>query len=112
MTVTNGPTSVLDRIPVEEIRQQARDVRTGDAVQAIVLAPFFVLGWLLGIVSLVFVRCIAYTSVSVRTGWRVARKEPLDQPRLDDVLTENARLRAELERQASFGYATRSVPEG
>lgn len=111
MTVSSTPTTLLERIHGDEIRQQAREVRPGDAMQALALAPFFVLGWLLGLVSTVLVRCVAYTSVSVRTGWRVARREPLDQPKLADVLSENARLRAELERQATFGYATRSVPE-
>ena len=40
----------------------------------------------------------AWCFSAAKMGWRQARGEPLNQPSLDDVMRENAMLRAELQR--------------
>lgn len=61
-------TSVLDRVPVDDITAQARKVRTGRALLALVAALFFAVGWLAGRVVPVLMWC----AFAVREGYRSA----------------------------------------
>lgn len=104
MTTTANETRRLPEIiHLQEIKAEARQVNAGQAVQTLLLAPFFVIGWLLGKSSRAVVLMGTYMAVSARTGWRQARNEPLNQPKITDVLRENAMLRAEVQRLGGSG---------
>ena len=59
-------TSVLDRVPVDEITAQARQVRFGRSVLALVAWLLIGFGKILGYAWLVPVWCC----LAIRTGWR------------------------------------------
>lgn len=62
-------TTVLDRVPVDDITTQAREVRFGLTVLTLLAAMFYGLGWVLGKAWL----GVAWAGVAVRTGWRESR---------------------------------------
>lgn len=102
----NGDTKTIglpQRIHLEEIKAEAHQAQPGQALLTLLLAPFFILGWLVGKASRTFVLAVTYVGVSARTGWRQARNEPLNQPKIGDVQRENAMLRAELQRLGGSG---------
>lgn len=102
--IQQGRTVTLpERIHLKEIKAEAHQANAGQALQTLLLAPFFILGWLLGKGSRAFVLAVTYVGVSARTGWRQARHEPLNQPKISDVLRENAVLRAEVQRLGGSG---------
>lgn len=86
------------RVPVDEITAQAREVRPGRVVAGLIGGLLFVIGWVLAKSWRVAFFAGAWCAVAVRTGWRQAQGKPLSQPSLEKVLAENARLRAELAR--------------
>lgn len=92
-----------ERIHLQEIKAEAQQANAGQALQTLLLAPFFIIGWLFGKSSRAVVLIGTYMAVSARTGWRQARKEPLNQPKITDVLRENAMLRAEVQRLGGTG---------
>jgi hypothetical protein len=100
VTTENGAATITlaDRIHFEEIAAQARTAKPGRQLASLILLPFFVLGWLVGKGSRLAALMTAYLGVAIRTGWRTARSEPLNQPDLSAVLADNAQLRAQLER--------------
>lgn len=61
--------TVLDRVPVDEITIQAREVRFGRTVLTLLAAVFYGVGWVLGKAWL----GVAWAGVAVRTGWRESR---------------------------------------
>lgn len=63
-------TAVLDRVPVDRITTQARDVRFGRTILTIIAAVFFSLGWVVAKVWLAVVWC----AVAVKVGWAEARR--------------------------------------
>jgi hypothetical protein len=65
--------TVLDRVPVDEITAQAREVRFGRTLLTVLAAVlYFVFGWLPGKIWLALCWC----GVAIRTGWRDARRPP------------------------------------
>lgn len=66
-------THVLERVPVEAIMRQAREVRFARTVLALLAGLLFGLGWLAAkAVGLVWLAC-AWCAVAVREGWRSVR---------------------------------------
>lgn len=63
-------TAVLDRVPVDRITTQARDVHFGRTILTIIAAVFFGLGWVVAKVWLGIVWC----AVAVKVGWLEARR--------------------------------------
>ena len=67
-------TTVTERVPLERITREARDVHPGRAVLTVVAAVLFGLGWVtartLGGVWLV----VAWCAVAVRVGWAEGRR--------------------------------------
>jgi hypothetical protein len=63
---------MLDRIPVEEITRQAREVRPGVVVLTWVAAVLFAFGWVLHKVVAVVWLALAWSYVAAREGWRSA----------------------------------------
>lgn len=65
-------TAVLDRVPVDRISAEAREVRFGRAVLTAIAAVFYVVGWLAAAVWLAVVWC----ATAVKVGWQEARQRP------------------------------------
>jgi hypothetical protein len=66
--------NVLDRIPVDRITVEAREVRFGRTVLTLIAAVLFAVGWcvakLFGVVWL----ALAWSATAVKIGWTEARK--------------------------------------
>lgn len=62
--------SVLDRVPVDEITIEARQVRFGRTVLTLIGFVFFALGWVASNGWL----AVCWCAVAVRTGWREAQR--------------------------------------
>jgi hypothetical protein len=97
---------LAERYHVDEITKQAKQVKPGHVVLALIASVLFSAGWLIAKAFTLLFFCGAWSAVAVRTGWREARGEPLNQPKLENVLRENARLRQEIQRLDS-GYVPR-----
>lgn len=62
-------TTVLERVPVDRITTQARQVRFGHTILTIIAAVFFSIGWVVAKVWLAIVWC----AVAIQVGWQEAR---------------------------------------
>lgn len=62
--------AVLDRVPVDEITEQARQVHLGRVVLTVLAAVLFSVGWLAGALFM----SLAWAGSAVRVGWRQARR--------------------------------------
>ena len=95
-------TAITDRIPVAEISRQARNVRFGHTILAIITGVLFGAGWLIAQAFAALWLVLAWAATSVRLGWQQAQTRAA-APRLTvqeqaDILAENDRLHAEIER--------------
>lgn len=61
--------SVLDRVPVDEITDEARQVDLGRVALTVLAGVLFAVGWLFGRLAL----AIAWAGVAVKLGWRQGR---------------------------------------
>lgn len=69
--------TVLERVPVDQITAEAREVSFGRTALTVLAAVFYGIGWAFGKVWLGF----AWAAVAVRTGWREARVlAPVEPP--------------------------------
>jgi hypothetical protein len=67
-------TAVLDRVPLDQISTEAREVHFGRTLLTILAGFLFGLGWLAAkAVGLVWLG-IAWAGVAVKVGWMEARK--------------------------------------
>lgn len=66
-------TTFLDRIPVDRITRQARDVHAGRALLTLIAGAFYVVGWVVFKVAAVLWLALAWCAVATREGWRQAR---------------------------------------
>ena len=66
--------SLLERIPVDEITVQAREVHFWRTVLTVVAAVLFGLGWAAYKVFAVAWLVLAWTAVAVKVGWQESRK--------------------------------------
>lgn len=62
--------AVLDRVPVDEITEQARQVHLGRVVLTVLAAVLFSVGWLAGAVFM----ALAWSGTAVKVGWLDARR--------------------------------------
>lgn len=98
MTAVTEKIPLHERVPVEEITRQAKEVRFSRTVLALIGGLLWCAGYIAAkVFKYLWIAC-AWSAVAVRTGWREARGEPLNQPTLQAVLAENAQLRAALDR--------------
>jgi hypothetical protein len=67
-------TTLAERIPVDEITAQAREVRFWRSVLTVIAAALFGLGWLVAKAFGLAFLALAWTAVAVREGWREGRK--------------------------------------
>lgn len=62
--------TVLERLPIDDITDEARQVRLGRVFLTLIAAVFFGAGWVAGKVAFAVVWC----GLAVRAGWREARR--------------------------------------
>jgi uncharacterized membrane protein len=67
-------TTILDRVPVERITAQARQVHAGRTLLTLLAGFFYVLGWLAFRICAVAWLAVVWCAVATREGWREARK--------------------------------------
>lgn len=63
-------TAVLDRVPVQRISDEAREVRFGRTVLTVIAALFYAVGWLVAKLWL----ALAWCATAVKVGWQEARR--------------------------------------
>lgn len=66
-------TTVTERVPLERITREARDVHFGRAVLTVVAAVLFGLGWVVARAFGVAWLVVAWCAVAVRVGWQEGR---------------------------------------
>ena len=69
-------TTLTDRIPVDQITEQAKQVRFWRSVATVIAACLFGLGWVAFKFFAVLWFACAWSGVAVREGWREARNAP------------------------------------
>jgi hypothetical protein len=62
-------TAVLDRIPVDQITAEARQVNVGRSLLALLALIPFIVGW----VAAAIVTAVAWVWAAVKAGWREVR---------------------------------------
>jgi len=67
-------TTILDRVPVERITAQARQVHAGRTLLTMLAGFFFLIGWVAFRVVAVAWLALTWCAVATREGWREARK--------------------------------------
>lgn len=65
-------TSVLDRVPVDDITAQAREVHPGRTVLTVIAAALFGLGWVTARLFAAVWLAFTWSWVAVREGWRAS----------------------------------------
>lgn len=68
-----GVVTVLQRVPVDRISAQARDVHPGRVLLTLLAGLFFGLGWVAFKVCAVVWLAFAWCAVATREGWHEAR---------------------------------------
>lgn len=61
--------TVLDRVPLDDITTQARQVRLGRLLLTVLAGFFYAAGWIVGRLFLGLIWC----AVAIRAGWREGR---------------------------------------
>ena len=91
-------TSVLDRVPVDEITEQAQQVKPGRAALTVVAAVLFGLGWVTARVFAVLWLAVMWCGVAVREGWRAshgpsrAQREAAQTAEIQELRTQLGRF--------------------
>lgn len=85
---------------VEDITQQARQVRVGHVLASIIGGSIFAVAWCVAKLFGVLWFGLVWSALAARAGWNDARGKPPPGPSVEAVLRENARLRAELQRMS------------
>ena len=90
-------TTLADRVPVDSITQQAREVKFGRAVLTLIAAVLFGLGWVTARAFAIVWLAASWCWVAVREGWRASRG-PSRGARLETQAAEIHDLRTRLQR--------------
>jgi hypothetical protein len=67
-------TAVLDRVPLDRITAEAKDVHFGRTVLTAVAGILYGIGWVAARAVILLWRAIAWAGVAVKVGWMDARK--------------------------------------
>ena len=86
-------TSVLDRVPLDEISGQVREIRPARTVLTVVAGVLFGLGWLAARAFAVLWLAGAWSFVAVREGWR-ASHGPSRAAQMAALKAQNEELQA------------------
>jgi hypothetical protein len=88
-------TTLLDRIPVDEISERAREAKPGRTALTVIAGVLFGLGWVTAKTLGTLWLAVAWCVTAARLGWREARG---NQPSRASLREENDRLRQQLQR--------------
>lgn len=88
-------TSLLDRVPVDEIAERAHAARFGRTLLTLLAGLIFGTFWLVSKTLAVIWLAVAWCATAARLGWREARG---NQPSRATLREENARLREHVKR--------------
>ena len=72
-------TAVLERVPVDRITAEAKDVEFWRAVLTAVTGVLYGIGWLVGKAFTMVWRVLVWVAVAVKVGWQDARKPKADE---------------------------------
>jgi hypothetical protein len=64
--------TVLERVPVDRIRAEARQIEFARTLLTLFAGLFFVIGWVAGRTW----GAVAWSAAAVKVGWQEARKPP------------------------------------
>lgn len=67
-------TTLIDRVPVDRITAEARNIHAGRALLTLVAAVLFAVGWITAKVFIVTWAAIAWGAAAVKIGWQDARR--------------------------------------
>lgn len=70
--------SVLDRVPVDEITAQAREIHFWRTVLMVIAGVLFGIGWLTAKTFAVLWLAAAWSATAVKVGWREGRARGAD----------------------------------
>jgi hypothetical protein len=87
--------TLLDRVPVDEITARASSVKFGRSVKRLITSVLFGVGWVTAKAFAVAWLALAFCWLALGTGWREARG---NQPSRASLREENAALREQLAR--------------
>ena len=90
-------TSALDRVPVDAITAQAREVHPGRAVLTVIAGVLFGVGWVTARVFSALWLAFTWSWVAVREGWESAHG-PSRGKRIAMLEAQNAELKTQLGR--------------
>jgi hypothetical protein len=62
-------TQLLDRVPLERVQAEARQVHLGRLLLTLLVGVFWLLGWAAGMVSL----AVGFAFAAMKVGWQDAR---------------------------------------
>jgi hypothetical protein len=68
--------TVLERVPVDRIRVEAREIQFGRTLLTIFAAVFFAVGWVAGRAW----GALAWSAAAVKVGWQEARVQQRPSP--------------------------------
>jgi hypothetical protein len=88
-------TTLLERVPVDQISERARQARPGRVALTVLAGALFAAGWLVAKTLAVAWLGVAWCFTAARMGWRDARG---DQPSRSSLREENERLRQQIQR--------------
>jgi hypothetical protein len=88
-------TTLLDRVPVDAITEQARAAKPGRAALTVIAGVLFGAGWVVYKAFAVLWLALSWCFTAARLGWREAHG---NQPTRSSLREENDRLRQELKR--------------
>jgi len=69
--------TVLERVPVDRITAEARDVQLARTLLTLVAGFFYVLGWLAGKAVGVVLGAVVWCFAAMKVGWQEARATPV-----------------------------------
>ena len=87
-----------DRVPIDLITADARQARPGRAALGLIGGAIFGVFWCLSKTFAVIFLAGAWCSSAAKMGWRQAQGKPLNVPSIEQLMSENQQLRAELSR--------------
>jgi hypothetical protein len=90
-------TGVLDRVPLEDIGSQAREVKPGRTILTLIAGALFGLGWVTARVFAVLWLGVAWSFIAVREGWR-ASHGPSRAMQMTRLKAQNEELQARISR--------------
>ena len=70
--------TVLDRVPVDRITAEAREIDLARTILSVLAAVLFVIGWLAGKTVGLVLGVVAWSFAAVKVGWQDARRRSPD----------------------------------